>query len=96
MKWLLDVLAEHAHQDLGHPLGRELVAGAILGAIPRHLVVEAIAGSAKAVLGCRGVLDADDALSREVGRNAAQSALLMLEVDADPDNELVIPEAFAP
>lgn len=93
MKWLLDVLAEASHLQLDDDRERAFLATAILEAIPKGVVVEAIAGSAAAVLGVRGIADSDAAL--EIGRNAAQSVLVLLMVDPDPDNELAVPDVIA-
>lgn len=94
MRWLLDVLAEARDLRLDDDRERAFLAAAIIEAIPKHVVVEAIAGSADAVLGVRGIADSGAAL--EIGRNAAQCVLVLLMVDPDPDNELAVPEAIAP
>jgi hypothetical protein len=96
VKWLLDVLAEHAHLDLGHPTSRGIMGEAVLGAIPKPVVVEAIASSAAAVLLCHGTTASDSTsgaeLAREIGHNAAATLLVLLQVDPDPDNEQAIPD----
>ena len=76
--WLTDVL------DRGLPMlrGRERdeLAEMIVAAIPKEVIVEAIKGSAHAVLEMRVIRDADFALSQEIANNSAASVLLMLQV----------------
>lgn len=96
MKWLVDVLAEASSRlVLHHPDDREVLAEAILEAIPKRVLVGAIKSAAAAVLKVRGIHDAAGDLARELANNSAQTVLVMLQVDSDPDNELAIPEAVA-
>ena len=95
MKWLVDVLAQHAYFDLEHAPSRELLAEAILEAIPKHVVVDAISTAASAVLRSRGIPDGARDLARELANNATHTVLAVLLVDPDPANELAIPQAVA-
>ena len=88
MKWLVDVLAHHAHFDLEHGPSRELLAEAIIEAIPGALVADTIKISTAAVLRTRSIADPGDSLAREVGNNAAQCVLVILLVaDESPISE---------
>lgn len=78
--WLDGVLAANAHVNLDHPDGRSILAEAILGAIPKEVVVASIKSGAAAVLKQRGVSDAAGDLAKEIGHNSSQTVLLMLEV----------------
>jgi hypothetical protein len=89
--WLDRVLAAGAVLDLHHADARAELAAAILAAIPRDQIVTAISASARSVLEEKGVIVRDRlALSAgavlaghrvvgEIGRNAAQTVLYVLE-----------------
>ncbi len=79
--WLTKVLTRYEALDLTKPEGREVLAVAILAAMPKDVMVEAIKESAFSVLKCRGIADGDRALSREIANNATQSLLIQIEVD---------------
>lgn len=91
--WLVQVLAENAHLNLDHPDGRALMAERIAEAIPIDVVTAAIRESVRAVLVQKKLLDdptsplprrETEDLVRELGNNAAQSVLLMLQVGDEP------------
>jgi hypothetical protein len=95
MKWLTTLLQQASNQvDLRDPEDRELLAESIILSIPRDLLAAAIASSAAAVMRVAGLERPD--LAREIGNNAAQSVLVLLQIDGDPDNELAIPERTGP
>jgi len=83
--------------DVSQPIGREILAEAILSALPRPLVVAAIASAAGAVLRCHAGAKLDPELvgqaAREIGNNAAQTLLVLLEVEPDPGNDRDMKEA---
>lgn len=79
--WLRNVLASHALLDLESAAAREVLAAAVLAAIPAGVIVACIRESATAVLKVRGIIDGEQEIARELANNAAQSVLLMLEVD---------------
>lgn len=84
-RWINQVLAEHVGLDLRDGFDREQLAGAILEALPKDVLVAAIAESAAAVLRCQRCIPQIDAVAKEIGRNAAATVLLMLEVDLDDE-----------
>lgn len=80
MNWLERVLAEHAHLNLDHPDGRAQMSEAILGALPKEPLREALIKSNRAVLANRGIPDGRDDYARELARNGCQGILLELEI----------------
>lgn len=80
--WLERVLSERAFVDLGTVAGREVMAEAILAAIPKSLLVDTIKRSASIVLRVAlpttGRVMIDD-IARELANNATQMAFLALE-----------------
>lgn len=80
VRWLCDLLASAGgYIDLSKPEDRQLLAEAILEEIPRQLVADTIRDSARAVLRTHGIENGE--LAREIGNNAAHSALAQLQVD---------------
>lgn len=78
--WIAAVLLAHRLCDLEQPAARDLLATAIVEAIPRHVIVACIRESARAVLLVRGIADEDGRLAAELANNSAASVLLMLEL----------------
>lgn len=91
MKWLREVLARNAILDLETEQGRDVLAEAIMSALPKHVVAAAIRESTLAVLVQKQASSGPDTrfliadVAREIGNNAAASVLLMLQVDEDDD-----------
>lgn len=79
--WLHQVLAAHATLNLEHVDGRTTMADAILRSLPKDVILAAITESAAAVLRCQRAIPRIPEISREIGNNATQTVLLMLEVD---------------
>lgn len=83
--WLDAPLLEHAGADLHDQAQRDRLIDAILDAVPLELLVATIEGSTAAVLRTRRDIARIPDVAAEVGRNAAQSVILMLEVrDVEP------------
>lgn len=94
--WLLDVI-EAALPDLTGERRDELAA-AILEALPARVIAETIEHSTMTVLKQRAIADGAGDLAREIGRNAAATVVLMLQVndDIEPLEPEVLPEASSP
>jgi hypothetical protein len=88
VKWLVDALAACAaepgslHRELAafEPADVAGIADVVLRAMPKELIAAAVTSAAHAVLVQRGISDGSNALSGEIGNNAAATVLLMLEV----------------
>jgi hypothetical protein len=88
VRWLVDALAAIAaepgslHRELAafEPADVAGIADVVLRALPKELIAAAVTSAAHAVLVQRGISDGSNALSGEIGNNAAATVLLMLEV----------------
>lgn len=99
MKWLADTLElAGGYINLGNAGDRQLLAEAIIDALPRSAMADAIRRSATAVLSCHQATCSDgagaEALAQEIGNNATQIVLAILHVGPDSENQLAIPEAL--
>lgn len=80
--WIMDVLRRFPELTSER---RDELAGDVLAEVPGRQLAEIIAQSAATVLRQRGIPDTDD-LSRELGRNAAATVVIMLQASVAFDD----------